>query len=172
MSGLRPGQNAMPHPREPMPPAPTSPAPTRRRATGCLIVLAKVLASFVLFLLCTVVVGDLCFPIHKRCPDSPSLRILVVAAHVLAGVAFVEGIRALWGRAVARIFCAVGFVWFLLLLTMVHADFVDSRVQGVFEAIFGILFLYCLVRFILLCRRPARRLAPPPSPPPPSPPAS
>ena len=136
------------------PASPQSPSPSLRRATGCLIVLAKVLASFVLFLLCTVVVGDLCFPIHKRCPDSPSLRILVVAAHVLAGVAFVEGIRALWGRAVARIVCAVGFAWFLLLLTMVHADFVDSRVQGVFDAIFGLLALYCLVRFILLCRRP------------------
>ena len=100
------------------------------------------------------VVGDLCFPIHKRCPDSPWLRVLVVAAHVLAGVAFVEGMRALWGRGLARILCGVGFGWFLLLLTMVHADFVDSRVQGVFDAIFGLLALYCLVRFILLCRRP------------------
>ena len=35
-----------------------------------------------------------------------------------------------------------------------HADFVDPRVRGVFDAIFGLLALYCLVRFILLCRRP------------------
>lgn len=134
------------------PPPPHS--PSRKRAAGCLVVFLKVLASFVLFLLCTAVVGDLCFPVLKRCSDSPSLRVLVVAAHVLAGVAFLEGMRALWGRAVARIVCAVGFAWFLLLLTMVHADFVDSRVQGVFDAIFGLLALYCLVRFILLCRRP------------------
>lgn len=131
------------------PPPPHS--PSRKRAAGCLVVFLKVLASFVLFLLCTAVVGDLCFPVLKRCSDSPSLRVLVVAAHVLAGVAFVEGLRALWGRAVARVFCAVGFVWFLLLL--VSADF-DPRVQGVFDAIFGILILYYLVRFILLCRRP------------------
>ena len=131
------------------PPPPHS--PSRKRAAGCLVVFLKVLASFVLFLLCTAVVGDLCFPVLKRCSDSPSLRVLVVAAHVLTGVAFVEGLRALWGRAVARVFCAVGFVWFLLLL--VSADF-DPRVQGVFDAIFGILILYYLVRFILLCRRP------------------
>ena len=134
-----------------MPPAPTSPAPSRRRATGCLIVLAKVLASFVLFLLCTVVVGDLCFPIHKRCPDSPWLRVLVVAAHVLAGVAFLEGMRALWGRAVARIVCAVGFAWFLLLL--VTAGF-DPRLPDIFGVIFGILALYYPFRLVLLCRRP------------------
>ena len=136
------------------PASPQSPSPSLRRATRSFVVLAKVFASIVLILLCTVVVGDLCFPIHKRCPDSPSLRVLVVAAHVLAGVTFVEGMRALWSRGLARILCGVGFGWFLLLLTMVHADFVDSRVQGVFDAIFGLLALYCLVRFILLCRRP------------------
>ena len=152
-------------------PAPILPSPTRRRATGCLIVLAKVLASLVLFLLCTVVIGDLCFPIHKRCPDNPSLRVLVVAAHVLAGVAFLEGMRALWGRAVARIVCAVGFAWFLLLLATVSVE-AEPKVRGVFAAIFGILALYYPFRLVLLCRRPARRLAPPPSPPPPSPPAS
>ncbi len=138
-----------------MPPASSpAPFPSPRRTTGCLVVFLKVLASFVLFLLCTAVVGDLCFPIHKHCPDSPSLRVLVVAAHVLSGVAFVEGMRALWGRGIARILCGVGFGWFLLVLTMVHADFVDPRVRGVFDAIFGILILYYLVRFILLCRRP------------------
>ncbi len=124
------------------------------KATGCLVVLAKLLASLFLFLLCTVGVGDLCFPV-LRCGDSSrGFQAAVVAAHVLAGAVFVEGMRALWGRAVARILCAVGFIWFLLLLTMVHADFVDPRLQGVFDAIFGLLALYCLVRFILLCRRP------------------
>ena len=136
------------------PASPQSPSPSLRRATRSFVVLAKVFASIVLFLLCTVVVGDLCFPIHKRCPDSPSLRVLVVAAHVLAGVTFVEGMRARWGRGIARILCGVGFGWFLLVLMMTHADFVDPRVRGVFDAIFGLLALYCLVRFILLCLRP------------------
>ena len=152
MAGLRPGQD---RPHETMSPAsPQSPSSSLRRATRSFVVLAKVFASLVLFLLCTVVVGDLCFPIHKRCPDSPSLRVLVVAAHVLAGVTFVEGMRALWSRGLARILCGVGFGWFLLVLMMTHADFVDPRVRGVFDAIFGLLALYCLVRFILLCRRP------------------
>ena len=152
MSGLRPGQD---RPHETMSPAsPQSPSPSLRRATRSFVVLAKVFASIVLILLCTVIVGDLCFPIHKRCPDNPSLRVLVVAAHVLSGVAFVEGMRALWGRGLARILCGVGFGWFLLVLMMTHADFVDPRVRGVFDAIFGLLALYCLVRFILLCRRP------------------
>ena len=152
MAGLRPGQD---RPHETMSPAsPQSPSPSRRRATRSVVVLAKVLASIVLILLCTVVVGDLCFPIHKRCPDSPSLLVLVVAAHVLAGVTFVEGMRALWSRGLARFLCGVGFGWFLLVLMMTHADFVDPRVRGIFDAIFGLLALYCLVRFILLCRRP------------------
>ena len=123
----------------------------RVRGWGALGAFVKTILSFVLFLLCTAAVGDLCFPVLERCPDRPWLRVLVVAAHVLAGVAFLEGMRALWGRAVARIFCAVGFVWFLLLL--VSADF-DPKVQDVFDAIFGLLALYYLVRFILLCRRP------------------
>ena len=129
-----------------------SPA-ARRRAAGCLIVLAKVFTSLVLFLLCTVVVGDFCFPIHRSFPDRPWLCVLAVAAHVLAGVAFVEGIRALWGRAVARIVCAVGFVWFLLLLATVSVE-AEPKVRGVFVAIFGILALYYPFRLVLLCRRP------------------
>jgi hypothetical protein len=130
--------------------------PDRNRGwgRGALRAFVKTILSFVLFLLCTAAIGDLCFPVLERCPDRPWLRVLVVAAHVLAGVAFLEGMRALWGRAGARILCAVGFGWFLLVLAMVHADFVDPRVRGVFDAIFGLLALYCLVRFILLRRRP------------------
>lgn len=136
------------------PASPRSPSPSLRRATRSFVVLAKVFASLVLFLLCTAGVDDLCFPVLRSGDASRGLQTVIVAAHILAGVAFLEGMRALWGRAVARIVCAVGFAWFLLLLTMVHADFVDSGVQGVFDAIFGLLALYCLVRFILLCRRP------------------
>ena len=136
------------------PASPQSPSPSLRRATRSIVVLAKALASLVLFLLCTVGVGDLCFPVLRSGDASRGLQAVIVAAHVLAGVVFVEGMRALWGRAVARILCAVGFGWFLLVLAMVHADFVNPRVRGVFDVIFGLLALYCLVRFILLRRRP------------------
>ena len=152
MAGLRPGQD---HLAETMSPAsPQSPSPSLRRATRSIVVLAKALASLVLFLLCTVGVGDLCFPVLRSGDASRGFQTAVVAAHVLAGVTFVEGMRALWSRGLARILCGVGFGWFLLVLMMTHADFVDPRVRGVFDAIFGLLALYCLVRFILLCLRP------------------
>ena len=135
--------------------APDKPAvrPDRDRVRGrdALGAFVKTILSFVLFLLCTVAIGDLCFPVLERCPDRPWLRVLVVVAHVLAGAAFLEGMRALWGRAVARIVCAIGFAWFLLLL--VTAGF-DPRLPGIFGAIYGILALYYPFRLVLLCRRP------------------
>jgi len=149
MSGLRPGQD---RPHETMSPAsPQSPSPSLRRATRSFVVLAKVFASLVLFLLCTAGVNDLCFPVLRSGDASRGLQTVIVAAHVLAGVAFLEGMRALWGRAVARIVCAVGFAWFLLLL--VTAGF-DPRLPDIFGAIFGILALYYPFRLVLLCRRP------------------
>ncbi len=133
--------------------------PDRNRGwgRGALRAFVKTILSFVLFLLCTAAIGDLCFPVLERCPDRPWLRVLVVAAHVLAGVAFLEGMRALWGRAVARIVCAIGFAWFLLLL--VTAGF-DPQLPGIFGAIFGILALYYPFRLVLLCRRPRPAMEP------------
>ncbi len=155
MAGLRPGQD---HLAETMSPAsPQSPSPSLRRVTRSIVVLAKALASLVLFLLCTVGVGDLCFPVLRSGDASRGFQTAVVAAHVLAGAVFVEGMRALWGRAVARIVCAIGFAWFLLLL--VTAGF-DPQLPGIFGAIFGILALYYPFRLVLLCRRPRPAMEP------------
>jgi hypothetical protein len=127
-----------------------APAPLRRQWFRGLVVLAKTFATLALFFLCMYIAARY---YQMACIGVAELRIQigVAAVHALADVAFLEILLAFWGRASVRVFFAAGFAWFALFALVL--DLSDPSTQVV-AAGSTLLALYCLVRFILLRRRP------------------
>ena len=129
---------------------PPAPRPLLRQLPPGLVVLAKTFATLALFFLC-MCVASVYYQMALIGVAELRMQIGVAAVHVLADIAFLEILLAFWGRDSVRVFFAAGFAWFAMFAFVLDLSVPSTRVVAAGSAL---LALYCLVRFILLRRRP------------------